>query len=124
LRELGVFEIADGVGYHVYPDSLHPRVKRGVRSTVRAGRRITGVREAWLTEVTASSLFGRKVQAKRLKRYLKSARKVEAASFIVFRLVDTNTDSPYWVCSGIFTRTDRPKPAYRILRRLQSRRSH
>jgi hypothetical protein len=116
LRDRGVFEIADGVGYHVYPDHPSPRVVRGVRSTVKVGRRITGVRSAWITEVSSSSLFGDRVQAKRQRRYWRSARRVRASAFIVFRLVDAKVDSPYFSCSGALRRAGSPKPVFRALR--------
>jgi hypothetical protein len=117
LTRLGTTDLADGIGYHVYPGLSHiqPKITRGgPHRVLRKGRRIVGDAPAWITEL--ATFWGGRRRA--LRSAHRQATRAGAQTLIVHRLLDDPKDNPPWDATGLLRANGKPKGAWRTLSAL------
>jgi hypothetical protein len=116
---LGTTDLADGIGYHVYPGLSHrrPHVSRGgPHRLLRKGRRIIGDAPAWITEL---ALFWRP-RHRALRSAHRQAARAGAEALIVFRLIEHPDAQWPWSGTGLLSADGGPRAAWRTLNALEA----
>lgn len=134
----GARELSDGFAVHLYPraSALRKPVRKVVHGVIRqmrnARRIVRRAAEArpepvWVTEFgistdrDAANSVGLRRQARLLRRTYRSFRACGAASVIIHRLVDIDAASPWESGLGVMQTLSKPKPAFRVLRKIRLR---
>jgi hypothetical protein len=119
MVRLGTTDLADGIGYHMYPGLSHiyPDVAPGgPRRVLRKGRRIVGDRPAWITELANFWKPSRRA----LRSAHRQAVRAGAEAVIVYRLIDDPEDLPPWDETGLLRANGSPKGTWRTLSALDA----